>query len=347
MSGGVDSSVVAALLIEQGHCVRGVTARFWREHESDSDVVSARAACAHLGIDHEVVDLRDEFYARVVQRFVREYAAGRTPNPCIICNHELKFGLLLQRVLASGDDFMASGHYARIVRGVSGWQLLTARDAAKDQSYFLYTLGQEQLAHLLFPLGDWLKVDTIAYARRRGLNAADRAQSQDVCFVTDGDYRRFLHQHVPELLRPGPIEDDHGRVLGEHRGLALYTVGQREGLGIATGEPTYVLKLDAVRNALVVGTASALGQSALLAKDMTYTQGKPPDPALALSAKIRSRSRPVGCRLQPLEGGSARIDLALPQRDIAPGQAVVVYNGDAVIAGGTIACTLPRSDEVI
>ena len=247
MSGGVDSSVTAALLLEQGYHVRGLTARFWREHESDRDIISARGVCDYLGIPHEVIDLRAEFYEAVVRQFLDEYAQGRTPNPCIVCNRELKFGLLLAQATARGE-LLATGHYARLVAGPAGWQLRAAIDASKDQSYFLYMLGQEQMARLLFPLGDWRKADVVAWAHARGLPTASRAESQDVCFLADGDYRRFIREHAPALLRPGLIEDQQGCILGEHGGLALYTVGQREGLGIAVGEPLYVLALDAARD---------------------------------------------------------------------------------------------------
>jgi tRNA-specific 2-thiouridylase len=340
MSGGVDSAVTAALLLERGHRVRGVTARFWREGgEADQDMASARAVCRRLGIDHEVVDLADEFYRAVVQHFVAEYAAGRTPNPCIACNRELKFGLLLDRVVARGER-LATGHYARIVAAAEGLRLHAGVDAAKDQSYFLYMLGQTHLSRILLPLGEWRKSAVIEQARALGLPAAERAESQDVCFIADGDYRRFIREHAPGLLRPGPIEDRSGRVLGEHGGLALYTVGQREGLGIAVGEPLYVLRLDAPRNALVVGPADALGQRALLADEMVYVAGAAPAAGMALQAKIRYRARQVACALFDLGEQTARIEFAAPLRDITPGQAVVVYNGTEVIGGGAIRCAL-------
>lgn len=336
MSGGVDSATAAAWLLEQGYAVRGLTARFWRECESDADIVAARAVCDHLGIAHEVVDLRNDFYEVVVQRFVSEYARGRTPNPCIVCNRELKFGLLLALAVARGER-LATGHYAQIASGPEGWRLLSAVDMTKDQSYFLYMLGQKQLAQVLFPLGAWRKADVIGWARSRGLPSADRMESQDVCFIADGDYRRFIRERAPELLQPGPMVDEQGRVLGEHRGLALYTVGQREGLGISAREPLYVLALDVARNALVVGPTSALGHQALLAEEVTFISGMAPQPTVALQAKIRYRARPASCRLTPLRRDRALIEFDAPLRDITPGQAVVMYNEDVVIGGGTIA----------
>jgi len=342
MSGGVDSSVAAALLVEQGHRVRGLTARFWREQETDRDIASAQAVCGRLGIAHEVVDLRAPFYQAVVQSFVREYAAARTPNPCLCCNQELKFGLLLDHALAAGDDLLATGHYARIVGGVSGWQLLRGIDLTKDQSYFLYMLDQRRLPRLLFPLGAWRKSEVTAWAVARGLSSANRGESQDVCFIADGDYRRFVAEHAPEALRPGPILDAQGRELGRHGGLPLYTVGQREGLGIAVGEPLYVIALDAERNALIVGASAELGSRALLASEMTFIAGSPPASGVDLQAKIRYRARPVACQLAMQSADTARVQFSQSLRDITPGQAIVVYNGDAVIGGGVILRALPE-----
>ncbi len=340
MSGGVDSAVTAALLLEAGYRVRGVTARFWREGGDDQEVASAAlAVCQHLGIAHEVIDLVEVFRQSVVQRFTADYAAGRTPNPCIICNRDLKFGLLLDRAVEHGER-LATGHYARIKLGSKKLRLHAGVDASKDQSYFLYMLGQRQLARMILPLGGWRKVDVVAHARALGLPVAERAESQDVCFISDGNYRRFFREHAPNLLRPGPIQDLDGHRLGEHGGLALYTVGQREGLGISAGEPLYVLRLDAARNALVVGPAAALGQRALLADDITYVAGAPPPADLPLQAKIRYRARPVACRLVDQGERVARIEFERPLRDIAPGQAVVMYNGTQVIGGGTIRCAL-------
>jgi tRNA-specific 2-thiouridylase len=341
MSGGVDSAATAALLAEEGYRVRGLTARFWREQETDADIASARAVCDHLGITHEVLDLREAFYQAVVRRFVSDYAAARTPNPCICCNQELKFGLLLNHALAAGDELLATGHYARIVADSSGWQLLRGIDAAKDQSYFLYMLDQKRLSRLLLPLGVWRKTDLVVWATARGLPAASRGESQDVCFIADGDYRRFLGEHAPQALQPGPILDAKGRTLGQHRGLALYTVGQREGLGIAVGQPLYVTELDAERNALVVGPAAGLGSHALLAAELTFVAGSPPAPEVDLQAKIRSRAQPVACWLRMQSADTARVEFAASLRDVAPGQAIVVYNGDAVIGGGTIVRALP------
>lgn len=336
MSGGVDSSVAAALLQEQGYRVRGVTARFWRERETDLDLISAQAVCHHLGLDHQVIDLRDAFYDAVVQTFVDAYAAGRTPNPCVCCNRDIKFGLLLEHVLAAGDDFLATGHYARIVQREDSWQLLRGVDVRKDQSYFLHMLGQRHLPRLLFPLGGWCKTDVATWANEKELPSAKRAESQDVCFITDGDYRRFLRERAPEVLCPGPIIDLEGRELGRHEGLAYYTVGQREGLGLAVGEPLYVIELDMARNALVVGSATDLGRERLLAGDLCFVAGHPPAPGQPLQAKIRYRARPVACSLDLCSAQQGVIAFSEPLRDICPGQAIVMYNGDVVIGGGTI-----------
>lgn len=341
MSGGVDSSTVAALLHEHGHQVTGFTLHFWRAPSSSPpveglDAISAaQAVCAHLGIPHHVVEAQDIFYRQVVAYFVAEYARGRTPNPCVRCNRLIKFGWLLDQIRALGCDRLATGHYARIVQE-QGWQLLRGVDKHKDQSYFLYTLGQRELSKVLFPLGTWTKEQTRRWAAEHGLPVAERAESQDVCFLPDGDYRRFLRAQAPEAVRPGPIYDLKGRLLGEHQGLPFYTVGQREGLGISAPRPLYVLALDAERNALIVGYREALGGDALLADEMSYVAGHPPEPGTVVEAKIRYQARPTPARIWPGEDATARVLFERPLRDITPGQAVVLYQGDKVLGGGII-----------
>ena len=335
MSGGVDSSVAAALLLERGNHVTGITMRLWQESRSATikSISSAAQVCQQLGIRHQTVDLSACFRQQVVDYFIDEYARGRTPNPCVRCNRHLKFGALLENARQQGA-MLATGHYARIIQRGGFFHLLSGLDERKDQSYFLYTLGQQELAHTLFPLGIYSKTQVREMARRRGLIVAQRDESQDVCFISDGDYRRFLREHAPQAVRPGPILLD-GRALGQHKGLPFYTIGQREGLGISAPKPLYVIALDVMRNALIVGYAEDLGRNALLASDMHYV-ADPPTSGGAVEAKIRYRARRATARIWPLSGQQARIVFEQPLRDITPGQSVVVYRGDRVLGGGTI-----------
>jgi tRNA-specific 2-thiouridylase len=354
MSGGVDGAVAAALLQERGHSVIGITMRLWREPPLPEDagasgvagdcVAEAAAVCRHLGIPHHILDVRDAFERQVVDHLVAEYARGRTPNPCLRCNRLFKFGALLHHARALGATHLASGHYARVERRIDGWRLLTAADATKDQSYVLYALGQEELSALLLPLGNLTKARVRALAHAMDLPAAERSESQDICFLRDGNYRRFIAERAPGAVRPGPILHVDGRLLGEHRGLPFYTIGQREGLGIAAPHPLYVLRIDAARNALIVGPAAALGRDALLAEAMTYVAGAPPPAGTPLEAKIRYRARRASARLWPLPGDRARLAFAHPLRDITPGQAVVLYDGQEVVGGGIIVAALAHTD---
>ena len=339
MSGGLDSSVAAALLLERGYRVQGLTMRLWKEasrEKQDDDVSSARSVCEQLGIRHDLVDLREEFLRRVVDHFVREYACGRTPNPCVRCNRFLKFGLLLDHAREIGCDLLAMGHYARIERGVSSYCLLCGVDSAKDQAYFLYALGQDQLRFLLLPLGKLAKTQVRALARERNLPVVDRKESQDLCFLIDNDLHRFLATRIPEAISPGPIYDTRGRSLGEHKGLPFYTVGQREGLGISAPRPLYVMGLDVSRNAVIVGFADELGRDALLAEEMSYVYGQAPEGGSEVEAKIRYRGHRASARVWPLAERRARILFDSPLRDITPGQSVVLYRGEQVLGGGII-----------
>ena len=350
MSGGVDSSVAAALLQERGHWAMGITMRLWREAPLPDDdpgdcVAQARAVCRHLNIPHHTVDLRDEFEREVVDYLVAEYARGRTPNPCLQCNRMFKFGALLRFARSLGASHLASGHYARVERRADGWHLLTAIDAGKDQSYVLYALRQEQLAALLLPLGELTKDRVRDLARAMGLPAAEREESQDICFLRDGNYRRFVAERAPAAVQPGPILDRDGRRLGEHRGLPFYTVGQREGLGIAAPHPLYVIRIDVERNALIVGPAESLGRRTLLAEGMSYVSGNPLPAGTAVEAKIRYRARRAPARVWPLHGARARVTFDRPLRDITPGQAVVLYGGQEVLGGGIIVEALQHADD--
>lgn len=345
MSGGVDSSVAAALLVEQGYRVTGVMLRLWAEPAAGcrdnlcctpEAVERARDVAARLGIPFHEVDMREPFRRAVVETFVAEYAAARTPNPCIPCNREIRFGLLMRWALDRGADFLATGHYARVRRVGDRYQLLRGRDRTKDQSYVLHILTQEQLAHVLFPLGDLTKSQVRELARARGLPVADQPESQDVCFLADGDYRRFVAEHAPEAVRPGPILDTAGRVLGEHKGLIHYTIGQRKGIGIAAPHPLYVLAMDPQRNALIVGRAEELGQSECVVARMHYISGEEPPGPFEATAQIRYRHKEAPVVATPLPGNRLHVRFAYPQRDITPGQYLVLYDGEVVLGGGVI-----------
>ena len=347
MSGGVDSSVAAALLVERGYDVVGMTMRLWAEDGGEDStpnpccsseaIDAARQVCCNLGIPFYVVDLRRPFREKVVEYFLSEYARGRTPNPCIVCNQRIKFDLLLQHALASGARYLATGHYARVQEVNGSYSLLTGLDLRKDQSYALYTLGQKQLRHLLLPLGECKKTQVRAMAREWDLPAASRPESQELCFVPGNDYRRFLARHRPELLMPGPILDTAGRAIGRHKGLPCYTIGQRKGMGIAAPEPLYVLQIDVESNTLIVGTASELGRNKLLAEHVSYVSGQAPKEAVWIEAKIRYNAVRAPALLTPISGEEARVVFDQPQRDITPGQAVVFYRAEEVLGGGVIA----------
>ena len=346
LSGGVDSAVAALLLLQEGHDVFGVTMRLWHEGDGDGgtatplcDPVSgARRAAAALGIPLHVVDASAPFKEHVVDRFIAEYSAGRTPNPCLYCNRHIKFGYMLRQVIALGADHLATGHYARRTWDAPAgkWQLLKGIDPHKDQSYFLYVLGQDELACILFPLGTWTKARVRALAAERALPVTHVEESQDLCFVSGGDYRRFLRQHAPHAFAPGPILDSGGRRVGEHHGLAEYTVGQRSGIGIAGPEPLYVLCLDRERNALVVGTRDELGRDHLVAEEVNWIAGPSPPQAIAAQVKIRYRARPVPATVSAMPGDRADVQFVQPLRDITPGQGAVFYQGQAVLGGGLI-----------
>lgn len=344
MSGGVDSSVAAALLTEQGYEVIGLMLHLWSEPGAGADnrcctpeaVQDARQVARVLGIPFHLLNCARRFREQVVEYFVREYARGRTPNPCLVCNRRIKFGFLLQMALSLEADYIATGHYAR-VREVEGqYQLLRGIDAAKDQSYVLYMLGQEQLRHTLFPLGEYAKPEVREIAARWGLPVAAREESQDVCFVRDHDYRRFLRAYAPESVRPGPILDRSGREIGQHQGLPFYTVGQRRGLGIAWTEPLYVLELDAGRNALIAGPASQLGRQELQVGEVSFVAGHAPRLPAAASVKIRYTGNEAAATLYPGDAGTIHVSLSTPLRDVTPGQGAVFYRDDLVLGGGII-----------
>jgi tRNA-specific 2-thiouridylase len=352
LSGGVDSAVAAALLVEQGYDVIGVMLRLWVEPggtEEQSNrcctpeaVDRARCIAAQLDIPFYLINAEAEFKACVVDYLVSEYGAGRTPNPCVRCNRTVRFGFLLDRALALGVELLATGHYARVQRFDGRYQLLRGLDSQKDQSYFLHALSQDQLAHVLFPLGELTKKGVRGIARERGLPVAEQPESQDLCFLADGDYRGFLERHVPHLFRPGPIRDTSGRVLGQHRGLPAYTIGQRKGLEISAAEPLYVLAIKPAENALVVGGTAELGRSECMVEEVHYIDGETPVAPFSAQAQIRYRAHPTDVTVTPLPDGRAGVQFDAPQRDITPGQFLVLYDGEMVLGGGAI-CMPPES----
>jgi tRNA-specific 2-thiouridylase len=345
MSGGVDSSVAAALLVEQGYDVTGVMLRLWSEPGEGTHnrcctpqaVEEARRVARRLDIRFHQLDAEDSFKKHVVDSFIREHARGCTPNPCLICNKHIKFGFLLRAAQAAGADTIATGHYARVSRENATYRLLRGLDPRKDQSYFLFMLDQEQLRHARFPIGTYTKSQVRAMAAERGLPVADREESQDLCFMRDHDVHRFLRAYSPDILQPGPIVDVDGRRLGEHQGLPLYTIGQRRGIGITWSEPLYVLEKDLTNNALVVGPASQLGRRRFRIERPSFVGGQPPPLPAAVSVKIRYTGRETEAMLHPGEGETLSVHLDIPLRDVTPGQAAVFYQGDVVLGGGLIA----------
>ncbi len=340
MSGGVDSSVAAALLMAAGYEVIGVTMQIWPSAQSAfggccglEAVEDAKRVAHQLGFPHYVMNLRDIFARMVIADFCQEYSLGRTPNPCVRCNQYIKFDVLLERIKQLDANFIATGHYARIEQSPDGYRLLKAVDQTKDQSYFLYTLGQKELQHLLLPLGDLRKVEVRELAAKLSLPVSTKRDSQDICFIPDNDYRSFLASRVH--LESGEIVDTRGKVLGKHKGLAQYTVGQRQGLGLASNTRLYVTKLDATSNRLVVGAKNQLLSDALIASKLSWVSGKAPDESINVTAKIRYKSPEATARLH-LSNGVGEVQFYQAQWAITPGQSVVFYQGDVVLGGGII-----------
>lgn len=344
MSGGVDSTVAAALLKEAGHDIVGVTMFLF----ADSAPAGTRACCgsgavrdaqraaAALGIPHYAWDFSADFERAVVRDFCDEYAAGRTPNPCIRCNEHLKFGLLLERARSVEADAVATGHHARLRRADDGRrELRCGADERKDQSFFLYGLGQEQMSRLLFPVGELTKPQVREQARRFGLAAAEKPESQEICFVPGDDHVAFLRQRRPELFRPGPVVDTAGHVLGRHDGLFGLTIGQRKGLGLALGERRFVVRLDVGSNTVVLGTRAEASGRIIEGSSASWTDGVPPSGPALVRATVRSQSRGAAATVEPL-GDRVRVTFAAPQWAPAPGQAVVYWQDDRVLGGATI-----------
>jgi tRNA-specific 2-thiouridylase len=402
MSGGVDSSVAAALLVQQGYDVVGIMLRLWADPAGEGEqranrccapeaVSDARAIAKQLGIPFYDIHAEGVFKQKVVDPWIESYSQASTPNPCFNCNRSIRFGFLMQRAVALGADYLATGHYARVVddqgpttkdqgqltkdgpvmrdqkaligsgaspslvlgpSSIHGepveplvprrYHLLKGIDPKKDQSYVLHVLGQRDLAHAMFPCGTYTKPQVRELARQFGLPTAERAESQDLCFLTQGDYRGFLSRHAPGIAQPGPIVNTRGEVIGQHEGLPYYTVGQRRGINIAPHSastvPLYVLRLDAPHNALVVGEAHELGTRVVHVRAMHYVSDVTPEGPLRCTAKVRYKGREAACWLIPEPGGGARVraEFDEPQRDATPGQGLVAYAGDEVIGGGLI-----------
>ena len=343
MSGGVDSSAAAVLLRQQGYSCDGAMLRLYNgEVEgtccSADDAADARSVAYGLGMKFYVFNETERFARDVMDRFVAEYCAGRTPNPCIDCNRCLKFGALLERALLLGYDYLATGHYARVeLDEASGkYRLLRGRDRSKDQSYVLYQLGQHQLAHLLLPVGEYDKPSIRRSARQAGLINADKSDSQDICFVPDGDYTRFLQEYGGVKMTPGDFVDQAGHVLGRHKGLPCYTTGQRKGLGVSAGKHVYVLRKNARDNTILLGDNEELFTSVLTADRVNWISGDAPASPLRVTAKTRYSQTEAAATVHPLPDGRIRVEFDVPQRAITAGQAVVLYDGEQVLGGGTI-----------
>jgi tRNA-specific 2-thiouridylase len=342
MSGGVDSSVAACLLQEAGHEVVGSHLKLVHTRGVDHGCCGPQAeadalAVADLaGFPFEVVDMSQEFEDRVIGDFLAEHGAGRTPNPCVRCNERIKFGAFLELAARRDFDFVATGHYVRTARDPEGrWRLYRGLDTAKDQSYVLHMLAQEELSRSLFPIGGQTKEETRAHARRLGLPVAGKPDSQELCFAPSGDAGAFLESRAPDLLHEGDVVDPAGRVLGQHGGAARFTVGQRRGLGVSTGERTYVLGVDAAANRVMVGPAELLNSRGLLAEQVNWIAERPDAPSEG-TVKIRYRGRDVPAVVEPTGSSGAHVEFRSPQPAVTPGQAAVFYEGDEVLGGGTI-----------
>ncbi len=348
MSGGVDSSVAAALLQRQGYTVTGATLKltetppelqvYQKTCCSMNDCFDARDVAHKMGFPHYVFNFKEYFEQDVIRQFVESYMSGQTPNPCINCNRYIKFDRMLQRAMVLEQDYLATGHYAIIEKDpVSGrWLLRKAVDPGKDQTYMLYAMTQYQLEHTLFPLGRMYKSEVRKVAEELGLANASKPDSQDICFVPDGDYAAFLEQYTGKTMEPGNFVDANGNVLGRHKGLARYTIGQRKGLGLSFDRPRYVAGKDMENNTVILKTNEELFADRLVAGDLNWIAIEALKEPIRLNARIRYHHKEQPARVEPLEEGKALVVFDQPQRAITPGQAVVFYDGDIVVGGGTI-----------
>lgn len=348
MSGGVDSSVAAALLAEQGHDVVGLSMQLYPQGDGADaqkygacctldDLHDARRVAACIGFPHYIINFESRFSDTVIRNFIDEYVAGRTPIPCAHCNSDVKFAELLDRSRGLGAAALATGHYARIRKDAEGrFHLHRGTDHAKDQSYFLFSLGQAQLAEALFPIGELDKTTVRDHARRLGLQVAEKPDSQEICFVPDGDYAAFVEREAPARMRPGAILSREGRVVGMHEGVHRFTVGQRKGLKLSASEPLYVLKIDAAAATVTVGPRDALAETRLSATGVQWVSGSAPETWRPAAAQIRHRHAAAEGRVRMADEGVAEFEFAVPQSAVTPGQAVVFYDGDEVLGGGWI-----------
>ncbi len=347
MSGGVDSSVAAALLVEQGYDVVGMMMRLWSEETANGYVHNrcctpeqmhdARRIADQIGIPFYVLDTKDYFRSTIVEYFIDQHRQGVTPNPCLECNRHVRFEWLLQTALSLDAQYLATGHYAQIGRDAQGrFTLIKGADDAKDQSYVLSVLNQDKLSRAMFPVGMYPKPQVREIAARFGLPTASKKDSQDLCFLGDGDYRRFLAENAPDTVKPGAIIRKDGSVIGEHVGLSNYTIGQRKGLGVQAADPLYVIGMNPMTNTLIVGTAKELGATDLTAKRVNWIAGEPPADRFRAQVKIRYKAKPVEAWVEPLDDDRMRVTFDAPLRDITPGQGAVVYDGDMCLGGGII-----------
>lgn len=346
MSGGVDSSVAALLLLRQGYDVTGVTMQLRPDQSmsetqnsaccSSEDMDDARRVAQKLGIEHLVLDFTDVFSEKVIDYFAREYSLGRTPNPCIACNSYVKFDALLRKALSLEYDYIATGHYAVVTQNAQGRWLLKKAPCSKDQSYVLYRLTQHQLSHTLFPLAGLEKEEARTLAQEAGLPVAHKPDSQEICFVPDGDYAAFLSRHTGKAPPPGDFVDHEGNRLGQHKGITHYTIGQRKGLGIALGKPMFVTKIDPAANTVTLGENGSQYASALIAEDVNLIAFDVLSSPIRAQVKIRYQASPAPALLTPLAERKIRVDFDQPQRSVTPGQAAVFYDGDLVLGGGVI-----------
>ncbi len=362
MSGGVDSSLAAFLLSQKGYQVVGISMKLWDFKEVDGEshpdgrccsseaLNDARAVCQMMGIPHYVVDIRDDFKREVISNFVDEYITGRTPNPCIICNTKIKWGSLWEKAESLGANFISTGHYARIVydEKLKRFQLLKGVDPSRDQSYALWGFSQKDLSRTIFPLGELTKKQVRVLAKEHGLKVAEREESQEICFVTDDDYSRFIKEWVDskgqgsrvrgqgKKIQPGSIFNSKGEKIGEHKGIPYYTIGQRRGLRVAMGKPMYVVRIDAEKNAIYVGENEELFKSSFVVTNVNWIAFDNLDQEIDCEIKIRYQHIPQKGRISPLTEGQVMVKFNQPERAITPGQSAVFYQGEVVLGGGVI-----------